>query len=113
MDSAFKATGRRPSGGALVTENCCGCEPPKLAEDQKSRLLAEKGKRRPIQRAAAPSDAFGRQAVTSSYTGPPMTLGNAAMAGVRLIVWCRDCHHLVEPDPAEQAEQYGAETTLN
>jgi hypothetical protein len=27
-------------------------------------------------------------------------------------VWCRDCGHQVEPDPAEQVERYGAETTV-
>ena len=43
------------------------------------------------------------------YSGPPMTLGNAAAAQVRLIVWCLDCRHQVEPDPAEMAERYGAE----
>jgi hypothetical protein len=32
-----------------------------------------------------------------------MTLGNAAAARVRLIVWCKDCQHQVEPDPAEMA----------
>jgi hypothetical protein len=42
-------------------------------------------------------------------TRRPMTLGNAAAARVRLIVWCRDCRHQVEPDPAEQAERYGAD----
>jgi hypothetical protein len=47
-----------------------------------------------------------------SYTGPPMTLGNAAAARVRLIVWCRDCRHKVEPDPAEMVERYGAATTV-
>jgi hypothetical protein len=31
---------------------------------------------------------------------------------VRLIVWCLDCRHQVEPDPAEMAERYGAETTV-
>jgi Zn finger protein HypA/HybF involved in hydrogenase expression len=41
-----------------------------------------------------------------------MTLGNAAAARVRLIVWCKDCHHQVEPDPAEMAAQYGAETSV-
>jgi hypothetical protein len=41
-----------------------------------------------------------------------MTLGNAAAAGVRLIVWCRDCGHQVEPDPAEMAARYGAETPM-
>jgi hypothetical protein len=28
-----------------------------------------------------------------------MTLGNAAAARVRLIVWCKECRHQVEPDP--------------
>jgi hypothetical protein len=28
-----------------------------------------------------------------SEPGPPMKLGNAAAARVRLIVWCRDCNH--------------------
>jgi hypothetical protein len=31
---------------------------------------------------------------------------------VRLIVWCRNCRHRVEPDPADQAERYGAEMTV-
>jgi hypothetical protein len=44
-----------------------------------------------------------------SAPGPPMTLGNAARAGVRLIVWCKRCHRQVESDPAEQAHWYGAE----
>jgi hypothetical protein len=30
--------------------------------------------------------------------------------GVRLIVWCRDRRHRVEPDP--EAQRYGVETTL-
>jgi hypothetical protein len=40
-----------------------------------------------------------------SYRGSPMTLGNAATAGVRLIVWCRECSRQVDPDPAEMAER--------
>jgi hypothetical protein len=32
-----------------------------------------------------------------------MTLGAAAAAQVRLIVWCKVCQHKVEPDPAEMA----------
>jgi Zn finger protein HypA/HybF involved in hydrogenase expression len=40
-----------------------------------------------------------------------MTLGGAAAAQVRFIVWCKDCRHQVEPDPAEMAERYGAATT--
>jgi hypothetical protein len=38
-----------------------------------------------------------------------MTLGDAATARVRLIVWCRSCQHQVEPDPAEHVRRYGAE----
>jgi hypothetical protein len=38
-----------------------------------------------------------------------MTLGAAAAAGVRLIVWCKACNRQVEPDPAEMAARYGAE----
>jgi len=30
-------------------------------------------------------------------------LDSAAAAQVRLIVWCKDCGHQVEPDPAETA----------
>jgi hypothetical protein len=47
-----------------------------------------------------------------SAPGPPMTLGNAAAARVRLIVWCKACGHRVEPDAAEMAERYGADTTV-
>ena len=46
------------------------------------------------------------------YRGPPMTLGVAAAAGVRLIVWCKECRHQAEPDPAEMATRYGAETAV-
>jgi hypothetical protein len=46
-------------------------------------------------------------------SGPPMTLGGAAAAArARLIVWCKDCQHQVEPDPGEMAERYGAETAV-
>ena len=44
--------------------------------------------------------------------GPPMTFGNAASAKVRLIVWCKACGHQVEPDHAEMAARYGAETPI-
>jgi len=46
------------------------------------------------------------------YRGLPMTLGVASAAGVRLIVWCKKCQHQVEPDPAEMATRYGAETSV-
>jgi Zn finger protein HypA/HybF involved in hydrogenase expression len=42
-----------------------------------------------------------------------MTLGNAAAAQVRLIVWCRECRYQVEPDPAEMARRYGPETSVS
>jgi len=38
-----------------------------------------------------------------------MTLGSAATARVRFIVWCKDCRHEVEPDAHEQAQRYGAD----
>jgi len=41
-----------------------------------------------------------------------MTLGVAAAAGVRLIVWCKECRQQVEPDPAEMATRYGAGTAV-
>ena len=41
-----------------------------------------------------------------------MTLGNAAAAHLRLIVWCLDCQHQVERDPVEMAEHYGVEMTV-
>jgi hypothetical protein len=47
-----------------------------------------------------------------SASGPPMTLGNAAAARVRLIVWCKARGHRVEPDAAEMAERHGAETNV-
>src|SRR2546430_5594560 len=56
--------------------------------------------------------ALGGALALKSEPGRPATLGSSAAAGVRLIVWCRDCRHQVEPDPAEQAQRYGAEMTL-
>jgi hypothetical protein len=41
-----------------------------------------------------------------------MTLGGAAAAHVRLIVWCKDCQHQVEPDPGKMAPRHGAETPV-
>lgn len=43
---------------------------------------------------------------------PLLTLGQAAAAHVRLIVWCKACQHRFEPDTVEMAEQHGAETTV-
>ena len=42
-------------------------------------------------------------------SGPPMTLGGVVAARTRLIVWCKDCQHLVEPDTTEQARRYGTD----
>ena len=56
--------------------------------------------------------ASGGALALKSEPGRPATLGSSAAAGVRLIVWCRDCRHQVEPDPAEQAQRYGAEMTF-
>jgi Zn finger protein HypA/HybF involved in hydrogenase expression len=47
-----------------------------------------------------------------SNPGPLATLGSTAAAHLQLIVWCLDCRHQVEPDPAEMAERYGAAMTL-
>jgi hypothetical protein len=47
-----------------------------------------------------------------SLPGGRMTLGSAAAAQVRLIVWCEGCGHQDEPDPAEMAARYGAETPV-
>ena len=41
-----------------------------------------------------------------------MTLGGAAAAQLRFIVWCKDCRHRVEPDPAEQTLRDGARTAV-
>jgi len=46
------------------------------------------------------------------YRGPPATLGSTAADGLTLVVWCKDCRHQLEPDPAEVAERYGAEMTV-
>ena len=59
----------------------------------------------------------GRDAVkgagrSKSQPGPPMTLGSVTAASVRLIVWCKTCQRQVEPDPAEQAQLHGAETSV-
>jgi hypothetical protein len=41
-----------------------------------------------------------------------MTLGKAAAARVRLIVWWQGVRPPVEPDAAEMAERYGADMTV-
>jgi hypothetical protein len=44
--------------------------------------------------------------------GPPVTLGNAAAAHVRLIAWCKARQHRVEPDPPEMAARDGANVSV-
>jgi len=44
-----------------------------------------------------------------SQPGSPATLGSTARAHLVLVVWCRDCRHKAEPDPAEMAARYGAD----
>ena len=46
------------------------------------------------------------------YRGPPMTLESAAVADLRLRVWCNACGRQIELDPAEQARWYGPETPV-
>jgi Zn finger protein HypA/HybF involved in hydrogenase expression len=46
------------------------------------------------------------------YRGPLATLGSTAAASARIIVWCRDCRHQVEPDAAELVQRYGADTPV-
>jgi Zn finger protein HypA/HybF involved in hydrogenase expression len=41
-----------------------------------------------------------------------MTLGSAAVAQVRLIVWCKNCGHQAEPDPVEMAARCGVELAV-
>jgi hypothetical protein len=41
-----------------------------------------------------------------------VTLGSSAAAKVRLVVWCKACQHEVEPDRAEMAARYDAETPV-
>jgi hypothetical protein len=73
-----------------------------LSDDEAAALARFGGPRRPMMKPYR----------GHFYRGPPMTLGNAAAAGVRLVVWCRDCRRQVEPDPAEMAERYGADMTV-
>src|SRR5260370_42337060 len=47
-----------------------------------------------------------------SEPGPPMTPGNAATARVRLICGAGNTSIRGEPDPAEQAQRYGAEMSV-
>jgi hypothetical protein len=55
-------------------------------------------------------DAPSAERRKKSPPGPPMTVGGTAAAGIRLIVWRRDCGRQVEPDPAEKGQKHGAGT---
>ena len=58
---------------------------------------------------AAPETTWLNETVSGA---PPMTLGNAAAARVRLIVWCKACGQRAEPGAAEMAERYGADMAV-
>jgi hypothetical protein len=102
-------------------EVAAGLAPPRdgfLGNGHRPSKIAQ-CRRGPRARAATealrPAASNSRQKATArvkSEPGPPMTLGNAAAARVRLIVWCKACQHQVEPDPAEMAAQYGAATSV-
>lgn len=42
----------------------------------------------------------------------PATLGSTAKAHLLLRVWCKECRHGADIDPAEQAERHGADMDL-
>jgi hypothetical protein len=46
-----------------------------------------------------------------AYSGPPMTLGNAARVRVTAC-GAKECGRQVERDPAKMAARYGAETPV-
>jgi hypothetical protein len=46
------------------------------------------------------------------YRGPPLTLGDAAAAHLRFMVWCKACRYRSEPDPGEQTRWHGPETPV-
>ena len=54
----------------------------------------------------------GAERRKKSPMGPPMTLGSATAARVRIIVWCKGCSHRAEPDPSELARLYGETTSV-
>jgi hypothetical protein len=58
----------------------------------------------------APGPPLRRHFVTPKVAQVPMTLGGAAAARVRFIVWCLECRYQAEPDPAEMTRRYGPET---
>ena len=65
-----------------------------------------------MERQTSSENLFLSEISVKSEPGPPMTLGGAAAAQLRFIVWCKDCQHQVEPDPGEMAERYGTATTV-
>jgi hypothetical protein len=46
------------------------------------------------------------------YRGPLPSLASSAATQEQFIVWCEDCRHQVDDDPADQVDRYGAETTV-
>jgi hypothetical protein len=103
--------GHDPAAGrcALVTAGECQLVSSNDALLERSITIALEH-----QLSGPPNIDLGHQSRTlmKSPPGPPMTLGNAAKAKVRLIVRCKACGHRVESDPAEMARQYGAGTSV-
>ena len=60
----------------------------------------------PRRRNQDPAVSPSRRRNDRDATGP-MTLGNAAAAHVRLIIWCDACRHQTEIEPAELAQRLG------
>jgi hypothetical protein len=44
--------------------------------------------------------------------GPPATLRQHRGCPRAAHIWCRDCRHQVEPDPAALAERYGTDLSV-
>ena len=81
------------------------------SDEKLAKSIIEHRERR-LGRGCTKSQDRDRSIIMKSEPGPPMTLGAAAAAQVRLIVWCKSCQHQVEPDPAEMAARYGADTSV-
>ena len=50
--------------------------------------------------------------VRAEPTGDAPRLRGSAAAGVRIVVWCKDCQHQVKPDPVEMVRRYGADVSV-
>jgi hypothetical protein len=48
----------------------------------------------------------------SNKKSSPQRRREPSLITISFSLWSRDCGHQIEPDPAEMAAQYGAETTV-